>query len=95
MKRSVSHGGRKLKTISIHGLDPEAEKRLLQRAQSQNTSLNKAVKSLLREALGLTPRKPDRSGEFADLCGIWTREDEIEFADAVRDFEKIDPRDWP
>jgi len=84
-----------MKTISIHGLDPEAEKLLQIKSQTQNLSLNKVLKSLLNEALGLTPKKRNRRAEFADLSGIWTREDEREFAAAIRDFETIDPSDWP
>jgi hypothetical protein len=83
-----------MRTISIHGLDQEAEKLLQKRARSQNMSLNRALKSILNEALGLTPKKADRRAEFEDLCGVWTREDEREFAEAIRDFEKTDPGDW-
>jgi hypothetical protein len=95
MKRIIRQTEPKVKTISIHGLDPEAEKLLQKKAQTQNLSLNKAIKSILNEALGLTPKKTNRRTEFADLSGIWTREDEREFAAAIRDFETIDPGDWP
>ena len=83
MKRLSSHSGRQVKTISIHGLNPEAEKLIL----------NRVLKPTINEAICLVPKKRDRRLEFADLSGIWTQDDEREFADAVRDFEKTDPGD--
>ena len=94
MKRLLSQSKHEAKTISIHGLDPESRKMLQSRARSQNLSLNKALKTIIREALGSDPRKRDHLSEFTDLCGFWTEEQEREFREAIRDFEKTDPGDW-
>jgi len=83
-----------MKSISIHGVDEETEKLIKKRAKTEGTSVNKVVKSLLAKALGLDRDKMDNREEFMDLFGIWTKDDEKQFFEAIKDLEQIHPEDW-
>ena len=84
-----------MKSITIHNLDDPLERLIMQRAKSQGASLNKTIKSLLAEALGIRQRKkPDNRDEFMDLFGSWSAADARSFLKAIHDFEKIDAEDW-
>ena len=83
-----------MKSITIHGIDKETEKLIEERAKSAGTSVNKAVKELLAEALGLDKEGTDHRDEFLDLFGIWTEDDERDFLAAVKDLEIVEPGDW-
>ena len=65
------------------------------RAKRNKTSLNKTIKQLLEEALGLKPEMNENHREdFLDLFGVWSKSDMIEFTKNTKDCEKIDPSDW-
>jgi len=85
-----------MKTISIHGIDEEMEKMIRERAKSEGTSVNKVVKELLADALGLgiKKKKKDRRKEFEDIFGVWTKEEADQFLESIADFEIIDEEDW-
>lgn len=84
-----------MKSITIHGLSDELDEMIRKQAEKQNTSLNKTIKALLEEALGLNKKgKPDHSKDFDDLFGIWTKQDAEEFNNATAQFERIDHQDW-
>jgi plasmid stability protein len=83
-----------MKSISVHGIDEETEKKIGERAKSEGKSVNKVVKELIAKALGLGERPPDNRAEFADLCGVWTEEEAAEFAEAVAEFGAVDEKDW-
>lgn len=85
-----------MKSISVHGIDGETEKALKERAKKRGTSVNKAVKELLAESLGLGDRKKNKDDRaaFADLCGVWTAEEADEFPAGVADLEAVDTKDW-
>lgn len=84
-----------MKSITIHGLSDELDELIRKKAEKQNTSLNKTIKSILEESLGLNKkRKPDHSKDFTDLFGIWAKQDAEEFKEAIREFQEIDQQDW-
>jgi plasmid stability protein len=85
-----------MKSISVHGIDGETEKALKERAKKRGLSVNKAVKELLAESLGLgdRPKDKDNRAAFADLCGIWTPEEAEEFQAASSDLKSVDSKDW-
>lgn len=85
-----------MKSITIHGLEDPLDSMIRQRAKKHNTSLNKTIKQLLAEALGLRPEvKVNHRDDFIDLFGSWSQNDVDEFSKNTRDFERIDPADWP
>jgi ferritin-like protein len=83
-----------MKSISIHGIDEEIEKKIGERAKSEGKSVNKIVKELIAKALGLGDKPPDNRAMFEDLSGIWTEEEEQEFLASIADLEKTDEKDW-
>lgn len=56
-------------------------------------SLNKTIKELLRESLGIS-KKQLKKNRFDKFYGIWSKKEGEEFERAIRDFEKIDKEDW-
>jgi ferritin-like protein len=83
-----------MKSISVHGIDEETEKRIMERAKSEAKSVNRVVKELLAKALGIGQEPPDNRSAFTDLCGVWTESEVAEFMESVADLETIDPADW-
>jgi len=84
-----------MKSITIHGLDDPLDTLIRQRAKKNKTSLNKTIKQLLAEALGLKQDDQDNNNkDFQDLSGVWTKKEAIEFIKNTEDFEKIDEADW-
>jgi len=83
-----------MKSITVHGIDRETEKLINQRAKSAGTSVNKVVKELLAKALGIGKDKRYHRDEFLDLFGLWTKDDEKRFLEAVKELEIVEPGDW-
>jgi hypothetical protein len=81
-------------SITIHGLADPIDSLIREKARQEGISLNKAIKQLLAESLGVSQDiKTDRH-DFEDLCGIWSPEDFEDFARTTRDFSVTDPNDW-
>ena len=84
-----------MKSITIHDLSDTLDRLIRQKAEHQNTSLNKIIKQLLEKALGLnTGNRVDHKKDFEDLFGIWTESDAEEFNAVAKEFDEIDQRDW-
>lgn len=84
-----------MKSISIHGMDPDLAAGLKRQARESGLSLNKTIKGLLARALGLTSdTQAVRRRAFQDLCGVWSQAEAKDFTDRLRPFERIDPEDW-
>jgi hypothetical protein len=77
-----------MKSITIYGLDETLDKLIRKRAKKQGNSLNKTIKRLLEESLGI--HKKQNSGhrdDFLDLFGIWTKKEAERFNGIIQDFE--------
>jgi len=83
-----------VKSISVHGIDEETEKKIGERAKSEGKSVNKIVRELIAKGLGLGAKPPDNRAEFMDLCGLLTETEAAEFMELVADLEIVDPREW-
>jgi plasmid stability protein len=83
-----------MKSISVHGIDEETEKKIGERAKSEGKSVNKIVRELIAKGLGPGEKPPDNRAEFMDLCGLWTETEAVEFLELVADLEIVDPREW-
>lgn len=81
-----------MKSITIHGLDETLDGLLQEKAEQEGTSLNKIIKKLLQQSLGVS--KQQKKFDFSEFSGIWTQAEFEEFERSTRDFEKIDSRDW-
>jgi hypothetical protein len=84
-----------MKSITIHGIDEPLAELIKSRAQSEGLSINKTVKKLLEESLGV---KPHASGlhrsDFEEFCGIWSESELAEFEENSSDLRDIDSEDW-
>ena len=84
-----------MKSITIHNLEDPLDRLLQERARNQGMSLNKTIKSLLAESLGIRPKKTaGHKDEFMDLFGSWSAADARSFRQTVKDFQKIAAEDW-
>ena len=81
-------------SITIHGLEDPLDSLIRERARQQGISLNKAIKQLLAESLGISHDSPSSRNDFTDLCGIWSSEDLEEFTHNTQEFSVTDPKDW-
>jgi hypothetical protein len=84
-----------MKSITIHGLDATLDRLIRKRAKKQGYSLNRTIKRLLEESLGIhMKKKSDHRDDFLDLFGIWTKKEAEKFSAGLIDLEKIDKEDW-
>lgn len=81
-------------SITIHGLEDPLDSLIRERARQQGLSLNKAIKQLLAESLGVSQDGQKNRNDFEDLCGTWSQEDLVEFARNTHGFSIVDPKDW-
>ena len=63
------------------------------RSRETGLSLNKTIKLLLAEAVGLNPVGREKN-TFEEFCGVWDDSDLKEFEQATHDFSEINPTDW-
>ncbi len=84
-----------MKSITIHGVDPHLSGLLKKEAERSGLSMNRTVKRLLEEAMGVKPRPVGHNREhFEAFLGVWSSRDQNEFRAATADFEIVDDRDW-
>jgi len=84
-----------MKSITIHGLTDQLDRLIRIRAKKHGLSLNKTIKKLLEESLGVKKvRKSDNREDFLDLFGIWDKAERRKFNNLIKDFDKIDEAEW-
>ncbi len=84
-----------MKSITIHGIDDPLAELIKSKAQSEGLSVNKTVKKLLEESLGVKPRnKGINRSDFEEFCGIWSESEHTEFEDKTKDLRSVDYKDW-
>ena len=84
-----------MKSITIHNLDGPLEAMIEEKARSEGLSLNKAVKLLLGEALGLAPGgNGGRKADFSEFSGVWSEAERRQFEKKTEDLRRVDSRDW-
>jgi hypothetical protein len=84
-----------MKSITIHGIDDPLAKLIKSKAQSEGLSINKTVKKLLEESLGVKPRnKGINRSDFEEFFGIWSESERIEFEDRTDELKNVNYEDW-
>jgi hypothetical protein len=86
--------GTRMKSMTIHDLGDPLSRRLAMEAQRRGTSLNRLIKSLLADRLGLTAERQDHRADFLDLFAAWSKGDREAFEKNTKGFEEIDRDDW-
>lgn len=79
-------------SITIHNLDPVLYATLREKAEATNLSLNRLIKALLAQSLGLTKRQ--KVADFSQFLNQWSQEDYDEFIQSQTDFSTVNPADW-
>ena len=87
--------GEEMKSLTIHGVEKPLADLIRAKAKSEGLSINKTIKKLLEEYLGVKPQ-PDRKNlsDFEGFCGLWTKNDLDEFEKKTSDLREIDDADW-
>jgi hypothetical protein len=84
-----------MKSITIHGIDEPLVKMIEAKARSEGQSVNKTIKKVLEEALGVIPRdKGANRKDFEAFSGVWSNSELAEFEKEADELRTIDPDDW-
>ncbi len=85
-----------MKSITIHGLDDKLYKKVKDKAEKNDLSLNKTIKHILENFFfGLKKGKEvDNSKSFKKFLGVWSNNDLEEFKKNTREFDIVDSDDW-
>lgn len=81
-----------MKAITVRTIPPGVVKAVMEKARTEGLSLNRAVVSLLKEAVGETARaKPVIHHDLDHLAGTWSQAEYDEFMEFLRKQREIDP----
>jgi len=80
-------------TLTIDGIDDILENEIDIKAEIYGLNRTETVKKILTDVL-ISGKIEERRKMFAPFCGIWTDKDAVEFNEAVKDMETINPEDW-
>ena len=84
-----------MKSITIHGIDDPLAELIKSKAQSEGLSINKTVKKLLEESLGVKPRNKGKNrSDFEEFLGIWSESERIEFEERTDELRYVNYEDW-
>jgi plasmid stability protein len=86
-----------MKQITIRSIPDEVKKTVQKEAAQKGVSLNKAIISLLEQAVGTkTPMRKKRVlyNDLDHLAGLWSREEAAEFDKNLNAQRKVDPELW-
>lgn len=91
----ILRGGHIVKTITIHGIDDVTMEQLKNKAEEAGLSVNKTVKKLLHEVLGIKPEDiSSKRSDFEEFCGVWNEDDLSEFDEATVTLNQIESGEW-
>jgi hypothetical protein len=82
-----------MKSITIHGIDTELDKKIAEKAAEIGLSQNRTVKFILQSSL-ISDKKFSKKEAFSDLFGKWTSAEKDEFDRRISDLETINESDW-
>ena len=82
-----------MKQITLRGLPPELEQAIRKRAAEEHKSINRTIRDLLQQALGVES-SDDKRRDLSDLAGSWSDEDAQAFERATGIFDEIDEEVW-
>jgi hypothetical protein len=81
-------------SITIHDLDKTVAALIRAQARAEKTSLNKIIKRLLEEALGIRASKGKNRKDFEALSGTWSKAQKRSFDKRLEEVSQVDPGDW-
>jgi plasmid stability protein len=86
-----------MKQITIRSIPDEVKKTVQKEAAQKGVSLNKAIISLLEQAVGTKAPERKKRVLYKDLdhlAGLWSREEAAEFDKNLKAQRKVDPELW-
>ncbi len=85
-----------MKPITLRNLPDEVARAIRKKAETDGTSLNKAVIGLLEERVLGAPKKNNRAlhHDFDKFAGTWTAEEAERFDKILAELRQIDPEVW-
>lgn len=82
-----------MKSITIHGVDEDLDRKLAEKSREYGLSQNRTIKKLLSQAVSPDSRQARRK-EFEELLGIWAAAEKSEFDGRVRELDAVNESDW-
>ncbi|MCA9372884.1 hypothetical protein KC921_02185 [Candidatus Woesebacteria bacterium] len=79
-------------SLTIHKIDPVLYSELKQQAETADMSLNRLIKTLLKQALGLN--KTAKISNFSAFSNQWSQEELEDFQQTQVQFSTVDATDW-
>ena len=83
-----------MSSFTVHDLDPLVARLLKERAKTQGASINRTIKRILEEALGVRPSSQSHRKHFEKLSGKWSKAEARAFEREIADMDVVDPADW-
>ncbi len=84
-----------MKSITVHGIDELTSRQLTITSEKLGLSLNKTIKKLLQEALGIKPAElSQHRDDFKEFCGIWDDEEYENFKQETESLRQVNTGDW-
>ena len=86
-----------MSSITLHNLKDSLYTLLKQKARKEGKSLNRTIQELLTESVGLKGKaeKDDKKKDiYTELCGAMSPEEFEKMAEAEKEFEMIEEKDW-
>ncbi|OGJ86977.1 MAG: hypothetical protein A2268_07135 [Candidatus Raymondbacteria bacterium RifOxyA12_full_50_37] len=84
-----------MKAITLHDIDREMANLIVQKSHDQGLSLNKTIKKLLEQALGIRPAERGiHRKDFAEFAGAWSKDDFDHFMGTMKACRRMDKEDW-
>ena len=79
-----------MKSITIHGLEKPLIDMIKSKAAVEGLSINKTIKKLLEESLGVKPRDIGaHRDDFKEFFGTWGKRDQEEFEKKTKTLRKM------
>jgi hypothetical protein len=82
-----------MKSITIHGIDADLDRKITEKSKEYGLSQNRTVKYILQNSL-LSDQRTAKREAFADLFGKWTIKERNDFEDRIMDLETVNEADW-
>ncbi|MGH7884807.1 MAG: hypothetical protein ACRENO_03820 [Thermodesulfobacteriota bacterium] len=82
-----------MESKTINKIDAQTQKLLVESAERKGISLNKLIKNLLKQSLGVDKTKINKKEDFKEFFGVWSEEEFIEFRDNTSEFSRVDVDD--
>ena len=81
-----------MKSITLHNINDSMERLITKKAKEKGLSLNKTIKQLLEQSLGMGSQ--EHGNDFIEFLGLWSRADDKEFQHTTQSFRKVNSQDW-